>query len=237
MKIFAIGDLHLSLNSDKPMNVFGGAWENYMQEIETDWIKKVSNEDLVLIPGDISWAMKLEDAVADLNWIAKLPGKKILLKGNHDYWWSSLSAVRDALPKDMFALQNNAFRFDNAIICGSRGWSAPENGEHKTPEDEKIYNRELIRLELSLQAAQKMQTTKDVLIAMLHYPPYNFKHEDSAVTKLLEQYKVDYVVYGHLHNDPTQELHVQKNEINYYLTSCDLVQNKLVQVFETTKLK
>lgn len=235
MKIFAIGDLHLSTNSNKPMNVFGGSWENYVQEIETDWNERVTEQDIVLIPGDISWAMKLEDALADLQLIAGWKGKKIILKGNHDYWWNSLSALNEVLPENMVAIQNNAFKFGNVILCGSRGWTAPEEeGKHKTPEDQKIYERELIRLGLSLQMAQKLKTDEqDIVIAMLHYPPYNAKHEDSAVTKLLEKYGVSYVVYGHLHNDFTQDLKVNKNGISYFLTSCDLVKNKLVEIYET----
>lgn len=231
MEVFAISDLHLSIHSNKPMNIFGPVWENYLEEIEKSWNEKVSEEDVVLIPGDISWAMKLSEAVPDLDYIAKLPGKKIILKGNHDYWWSAISSVRSVLPPNMFAIQNDAIKIGNVIFCGSRGWSLPENGLHKTPEDEAIYKREVIRLELSLTAMQKIRKEEDIVIALMHFPPYNFKFEESEFTNLLEKYKVNKVVYGHLHNyDMKGVLTTQKNGIKYYLTSCDLTQNNLIEI-------
>lgn len=230
MKVFVISDLHLSINSNKPMNIFGPVWENYLEEIEESWNSLVSDEDIVLIPGDISWAMKLEDAVADLKYINQFKGKKVILRGNHDYWWSSLTAVRNVLPNGMYAIQNDALKINNVIFCGTRGWTVPEF-KHKSAEDEKIYNREIIRLELSLKQAKQMQKEGDELIGLSHYPPFNVKSQDSPFTKLYEEYGVKKVVYGHLHSyDAKNEFVTEKNGVKYYLTSCDLVKNKLTQI-------
>ncbi len=232
MKVFAISDLHLSINSNKPMNIFGPVWENYLQEIENSWSSLVTENDLVLISGDISWAMKLNDAKADLNYLSKFSGKKVIIKGNHDYWWSSISGVRSLLPENLYALQNDALRFGNYVVCGSRGWTVPEI-THKTEDDEKIYKRELIRMELSLKSALELKQDGDTLIVMMHYPPFNSKLEENDFTKLFEQFGVDIVVYGHLHSyDKKQRLITYINNIKYYLTSCDLVGNKLIEIIK-----
>lgn len=230
MKVFAISDLHLSTNCDKPMDIFGPVWENYLQQVEDSWNANVGADDLVLIAGDISWAMYYKDALPDLEYIASLPGKKVILRGNHDYWWKSISEIRSNLHSSMYAIQNDAIKFDDVIICGSRGWTVPEV-EHKTPEDEKIFNRELIRMELSLKSAKVMRTNNEKLVVMVHYPPFNSKLEESQFTKLFEKYGVDKVVYGHLHNyDKKSKLSVNINNIDYILTSCDLVKNQLTKI-------
>jgi len=137
MKVFAISDLHLSINNPKPMDIFGGNWDNYWDKIKKNWSEVVSPDDVVLISGDISWALKLEDAIPDLQEIASLAGKKIIIRGNHDYWWSSYSKVKNILPSSIFAIQNNAIKFDDFIICGTRLWTMPtaNSSEH----DKKIY--------------------------------------------------------------------------------------------------
>lgn len=230
MKVFAISDLHLSINSNKPMNIFGPVWENYLDKIEQSWNKLVSDDDVVLISGDISWAMKLNDAIPDLNYISQFKGKKIILRGNHDYWWSSISGVRSVLKQNMFAIQNDAIKIGDTIFCGTRGWTVPET-THKTPDDEKIYNREVIRLGLSLQDAKRLQQNNEKIIVMMHYPPFNSKMEDNKFTNLIEQYGVKTVVYGHLHSyDKKQKLIVYKNNVKYYLTSCDLIGNELIEI-------
>ncbi len=214
------------------MNIFGPVWENYLQEIENSWSSLVTENDLVLISGDISWAMKLNDAKADLNYLSKFSGKKVIIKGNHDYWWSSISGVRSLLPENLYALQNDALRFGNYVVCGSRGWTVPEI-THKTEDDEKIYKRELIRMELSLKSALELKQDGDTLIVMMHYPPFNSKLEENDFTKLFEQFGVDIVVYGHLHSyDKKQRLITYINNIKYYLTSCDLVGNKLIEIIK-----
>ena len=230
MKVFAISDLHLSINNPKPMDIFGPAWDNYLEAIEKDWNKKVGADDVVLIPGDISWAMRLQDAYVDLEYISRFNGKKVFIKGNHDYWWGSISEIRSKLDESMFAIQNDAIKFGEYIICGTRGWSIPE-GNYKTEQDEKIYRRELIRMELSLKSAKALQENNEKIIVMTHFPPMNVKCEKNDMTELFVKYGVNAVVYGHLHNfDKGAKLSFVKNKIKYYLTSCDLVGNKLTRI-------
>lgn len=231
MKIFAISDLHLSINNPKPMDIFGPVWEGYLDKIEADWSHKVSDDDVVLVSGDISWAMRLNEAEKDLEYIGRLKGNKVLIKGNHDYWWSAIGEVRRRLGGNTYAIQNDAIRFDNVIVCGSRGWSVPENGVFKDSQDEKIYKRELIRMELSLKSMQAMRRLEDKVVVMTHFPPYNYRCEDSDMTRLFEQYGVDVVVFGHLHSyDKKQKMMIVKNNIRYYLTSCDLINNELIEI-------
>lgn len=230
MKIFAISDLHISTTTEKPMDVFGGAWIDYLDKIYADWGKKVKDEDVVLIGGDISWAMDLDDAVKDISTFASLKGKKILIRGNHDYWWKSIGKVRDALPENIIALQNDAVKIGNTIICGSRLWSVPGSPDFDE-NDLKLYNRETERLILSLKSAEKLKEDGDKIIALIHFPPFNVKRESTAFTDLFEKYGVNAVVYGHLHgrNVRADKL-VIKNGIKYYLTSCDQVDNKLTEI-------
>ncbi|MBR4271033.1 MAG: metallophosphoesterase [Clostridia bacterium] len=232
MKVFAIGDTHLSSVVAKPMDIFGPGWDNHFERIKEDWNKKVSKDDLVLIPGDISWGMYLEEAEPDLKLLGALKGKKIITRGNHDYWWKSITAVRGALPKDMFALQNDAIRFDGVAICGTRGWTVPEeDGKFENAEDEKIFKRELIRLELGLQNMDKLALPTDKRVVMIHYPPFNAKMLPSPFTRLCEKYKVDFVVYGHLHGKHCRIKHeIEQNGIKYFLTSCDQVNCELVHI-------
>ena len=230
MKVFAISDLHLSASQDKPMDIFGGNWVNYLQKIREDWQNKVSCDDLVLIGGDISWAMNIEDAQKDIASFCHLNGKKILIKGNHDYWWSGIGKVREMLPENFYALQNDSIRFDGVVICGSRCWSVPGSPDFNE-QDRKIYLRETERLKLSLKSAQKMRQEGDKLVALIHYPPFNVKRENSAFTDIFEEFRVDVVVYGHLHGKTVRaDKLVEKNGIKYYLTSCDQVDNKLTEI-------
>lgn len=231
MKIYAISDLHLSINNPKPMNIFGPVWDNYINTIITDWKEKVTDEDVVLIPGDISWAMKFEDAKPDIEFISNLPGKKIMIRGNHDYWWKSISSVRTLLNKNFYALQNDHITIGEYIFCGTRGWQVPEKIQSK--EDEKIFKREVLRLGLSLQSAKKEQEklkgTK--IICLIHFPPFNSRFQESEFTKLFNKYSVDAVIYGHLHgNCSRSEKLIKIKNIPYYLTSCDQVDNKLVEI-------
>ncbi|MBQ2718041.1 MAG: metallophosphoesterase [Clostridia bacterium] len=230
MKIFAISDLHLSTTGEKPMDVFGGVWTNYVEKIKQDWSDKVSDDDIVLISGDISWAMKLEDAIIDLDEIKDLKGKKVMIRGNHDYWWKSLSKIRSALPSGFFVLQNDAIKIEKTVICGTRGWTcegSPDFGK----EDKKLYLREAERLRLALINAQKVREYGDKLIVMIHFPPFNVRRENSLFTELFESFNVDAVVYGHLHGkDSRADRKLTKNGIDYYLTSCDQVDFKLTEI-------
>lgn len=230
MKIFAISDLHMSTSGTKPMDVFGANWANYMQKITDDWNKKVSDDDVVLIAGDISWAMQLDDAVIDLNSIAHLKGKKVLIRGNHDYWWKSLSRIRQSLPPNFFVLQNDCIKFDNIVICGSRGWTV-EGCSDFTSEDKKLYLREGERMRLALSASEKVRAEGDKLIVMIHFPPFNVRRENSIFTDMFENAGVNAVVYGHLHGKESRTDKVlNKNGIDYYLTSCDLVDFSLTEL-------
>ena len=232
MKVFAISDLHLSINNPKPMDIFGPVWDGYLEKIIDDWNKKVSDDDIVLIPGDISWAMHLKEAMADLDIICRLKGNKVIIKGNHDYWWSAIGNVRGCLTNNTFAIQNDAIKIGKFVIGGSRGWLLPDCTEYKAENDEKIYKRELIRMALSLRSMNAIKENGDILIFMTHFPPYNCKGENSEVTNLFEEYGVNSVVFGHLHSyDRNQNSMICKNDINYYLTSCDLVDNKLVEIY------
>lgn len=220
----------MSTNTNKPMDVFGGNWVRYMEKIRADWTEKVADDDLVLIGGDISWAMNIEDAKTDILSISDLKGKKILIKGNHDYWWSGIGKVRDMLPENFFALQNDSIRFDGLVVCGSRLWSVPGSPDFNE-QDMKLYLREIERLKLSLKSAQKIKKEGDKLIALIHYPPFNVRREDTEFTKIFEEYGVDSVVYGHLHGKSVRaDKLVVKNGVKYYLTSCDQVDNKLTEV-------
>lgn len=226
MNIYAVSDLHLSINNPKPMDIFGAVWDNYLDDIERS-LDCVGNDDLVLLAGDLSWAMTLDGAVADLEYIGGYNGKKVITRGNHDYWWKSISAVRAALPPDVYAIQNDCMRFDDVIVCGSRGWSVDDRSD----DGKKLYARELIRIEMSLAAMQKIRTDKDKVVFMLHYPPFNVRFENTPVTDLFEKYGVNAVVYGHLHGKNCYaKKFLLKNGVKYYLTSCDQVGNAAVKV-------
>lgn len=230
MKIYAISDFHISTNTDKPMDVFGASWVGYLDKIKEDWQKKVAAEDIVLIAGDISWAMNIEDAKPDLDYFKDLNGKKVFIKGNHDFWWSGIGKVRDIMPENCFALQNDSMKFGDVVICGSRGWAVPGSPDFDE-KDRKIYLRETERFKLSLKSAEKLMKEGDKLIAMIHYPPFNVKRENSAFTDIFEAFHVHSVVYGHLHGKNVRaDKLVVKNGVRYYLTSCDMVDNKLTEI-------
>lgn len=231
MNIYSISDLHLDLTGSKPMDIFGSSWDNYIDEIVQDWNSKVKEDDIVLISGDISWAMDMQDFKKDLEFFYKLKGNIVLNRGNHDYWWSSITQIRNALPKNMYAIQNDCIRFDDVIICGTRGWDIPERNEEIDKQTEKMLSRELSRMELSLSSMQKIRKENDKVIYMIHYPPFNSTRQQNAFLDLLERYNVDIVVYGHLHGKNIRAtLYEERNGIKYFLTSCDQVQNKLVQI-------
>ncbi len=194
--VYAIGDLHLSLSvPNKAMDVFGSHWKDHANRIREAWQDIVKDDDLVLIPGDISWAMYLNDAIADLDMIASLNGTKLLLRGNHDYWWQSVTQVRNVLKNKTYALQNDVFRFGDLFVCGTRGWTVPQSSHFKENADRKLYERELIRLDLSLKALPSGVES----IGMLHYPPFSENGEKSAFAERFEAAGVKNVVYGHLH--------------------------------------
>lgn len=238
MRIFAISDLHLPADGDKPMDIFGQVWDGHWDKISSDWEKRVNDDDLVLIAGDVSWAMRLESAVKDLEKIAALKGKKIIIRGNHDYWWQSASKIRAVLPEDIYIIQNDAVKFGDTVICGTRGWTVPEPLSKPSAEDTKLYEREAIRMELSLEAAKKLRGEGDRLVVMIHYPPFNSRFENSLFTELFEKHGADAVVYGHLHGETSKtKLKHIKGVIPYYLTSCDKLDHKLAEIAFLPKIR
>ena len=210
------------------MEIFGKKWEGHFEKIKADWLGKVGAEDIVLLSGDLSWAMTQKEVKEDLARLSELPGKKVLLKGNHDYWWQSLSKVRAILPEGFYALQNDVIRVGNHLFCGSRGWTT----EKETEEDKRIYERELIRLELSLAAMSKERREGDVVIGMTHYPPFGLTMDSTPVTRLFAKYGVERVVYGHLHGNVYAKRKVYLEGAYYFLTSCDLVDFTLTEISE-----
>lgn len=247
MKIFAISDLHLTFQCDKPMNVFGEHWEGYEQKILDSWNAHVGADDVGIIAGDISWAMKMEDTVKDFEYLKKLNGKKIIVRGNHDYWWKSISRIRELLAPDGYALQNDSVQIGDVVFAGTRGWRVPERRMVQSDEDKKIYEREILRFELALKDARDKKppsacadtpftkggspTEKPTLIAVLHYPPFNATIDPSPFTELCEKYGVRACVYGHLHGRRGRHnLCTHKNGVDYYLTSCDLLGHEIVEI-------
>ena len=197
MRIYAIADLHFDFKKEKPMNVFGRNWENHEEKIIENWKNTVGQDDLVLIPGDISWALKLNDALEDLMKIENLPGIKIIGKGNHDYWWSTSSKLDKLNLKTIKFLKNNFYKFNDVVICGTRGWDTTE--EHsKEVSNEKIFLRELNRLKISIESAKK---AGGKIAVMFHYPPFNSDGLPNDFFDLMKEYDADICIYGHLHGE------------------------------------
>ena len=195
MALYAIGDLHLCLGASKPMDIFGGAWVGYMDKLR-EGMSVIGPEDTTVLLGDLSWALDLQSAKADFAWINEIPGRKILLKGNHDYWWSTAAKFNKFCGEngfsDQYILNNNFYEYNSYAICGTRGWFYEEqrSGEH----DEKVFKRELLRLEASLKAAGDLRK-----IVFLHYPPKYKGYECPEIIELLKRYDVRQCFYGHLH--------------------------------------
>lgn len=223
VNIYSISDLHLSGKADKPMNIFGAGWENHFEKIKYDWQSKVENVDIVLICGDTSWGTTLDEGVFDLQSLKELKGKKVFIRGNHDFWWNGITKLRALAPDDTFHfLQNDCIKIGNIVICGSRGWTCPgsiDYGEY----DEKLYKREAERFALCFKQVEKIREEGDILLAMIHYPPFSLKTSDTLFTKIFEENKVDKVIFGHIHGDNYFPFRTVKNNIEYILTSCDKV--------------
>ena len=226
MAVFAISDLHLPARV-KPMDVFGEHWKNHFDRIRADWRARVLPGDLVLLPGDLSWAMRLEEAREDLASIAELPGQKLLLRGNHDYWWSSIGRVRRALPEGTWALQNDSVLIGGRLYAGSRGWTIPAGDAE--PEDVRIYERERLRLEMSLKSARAKDADAPIT-AMMHYPPLT--DELTGFSDILEAYGVTDCVYGHLHGAGLYgAVRGERRGVRYHQVSCDGLEFKLYLLY------
>ncbi len=223
MKVFSISDLHLSGCTDKPMNIFGAGWEGHLEKIKADWQSKVSDDDIVLLCGDTSWGTVLEEGLFDLRSLTGLKGKKVFIRGNHDYWWNGITKLRQSAPDESFYfLQNDCVKFGNIIICGSRGWTCPGSADY-TENDLRLYKREAERFKLCFNEVNKLRQEGDRLLVMIHYPPFAPKLPDTDFTRLFEEYKSELVVFVHIHGETYFPYRTVKNNIEYILTSCDKV--------------
>jgi predicted phosphohydrolase len=228
MALYAIGDLHLCLGAPKPMDIFGGAWVGYMEKLK-EGLSCITENDTTVLLGDLSWALGLDDATADFAWIDKIPGRKIILKGNHDYWWSTASKFYKFCQEngfsDQFILNNNHYEYEGYAICGTRGWFFEE--ERSGAHDEKVFKRELIRLETSLKSAGDLPK-----MVFLHYPPRYKGYECKEILELLERYEVRRCFYGHLHG-PSHGLAMEGvwDGVDFRLVSADKLNFKPFTVF------
>ena len=218
MALFVMGDLHLSLSSDKSMDIFGG-WENYVERIKENWNREVSPEDTVVVPGDISWAMSLKEAVADFRYIHELPGRKIILKGNHDYWWTTAAKMNNFLAENgfdsIFILHNNHYAYENYGICGTRGWFFDNTEQHS----EKVINREAQRLKTSIEAGKALGGEP---IVFLHYPPVSVSQVCEPIYNILLEENIRYCYYAHLHGQAMNFAFTsEKDGIKFELLSAD----------------
>ena len=252
MAVYTIGDLHLSFHENKPMDIFGENWRGHEEKIKKDWIEKVTEKDLVILPGDFSWCTYLKDTYEDFSYLHSLPGKKLLLKGNHDYWWTTLKSMREYLKENGFDdidfLYNTAYEFENCIIAGTRGWS-----QSQEEDNEKMIQREQLRLELSLKEANKL-LNKDCLgeerganakeiIVFMHYPPITNSQiqectkmdkeicEVNTFVKLMKEYNIKRCYYGHLHGISIKEaVEGEYDGIEFKLVSADGLDFKLLRI-------
>lgn len=230
MSIYAIGDLHLSFANPKPMNIFGNNWDNHEEKIKLDWISKVKKEDTVVLPGDFSWAMNLKDTKKDFEYINNLPGRKIMSKGNHEYWWTTVTNIKKFLEENNFSnidfLYNNSIEIENKLICGTRGWNL--NLESKA--SNKIITREEIRLEISIQDAINKNLDKEIIVFM-HYPPIIKQNLNTGFFKILKKYNIKRCYYAHLHGSAIKEaLNGVYDGIEFKLVSADGLDFKLLKI-------
>ncbi len=234
MSIYVIGDLHLSFSVNKPMDVFGYNWENHAEKIKENWLKKVKENDTVIIPGDFSWATYLEETYKDFEFLNLLPGKKILSKGNHDYWWTTVTSMKKYLKEKNFFnidfLYNNAFLIEDKIIVGTRGWI----NTWKSDENYKILKRENERLKLSIEKGINEFGNGKEIISFIHYPPFykeNVIPEEIDFIKTLEKYDIKKCYYAHLHSDSHKEAIEGKiKNIDFKLVSSDYLNFDLLKI-------
>lgn len=228
MSVYAIADLHLSLapDIDKPMDIYGYRWHDHVARLERNWRELVNEDDTVIIAGDISWALKLEDAKYDLDWIDALPGQKVMYKGNHDLWWNGITKLNKMYETITF-VQNDCFAAEDFVVCGTRGWLTPDNDDFKEA-DEKIYKRELMRMKSSLEAGKKLsdELADDVeMVAVMHFPPVSKTASFSGFQQMFEDYGIKHVIYGHIHGEDGFKNTIRGNHhgVEYDLISCDFL--------------
>ena len=232
MSLYVISDLHLSINENtgKSMEVFGPRWQNYIERIERNWRAVITDDDVVVIPGDISWAMSMEEALPDLKFIDSLPGRKIIGKGNHDFWWSTVSKMRRFFEENSITtidiLYNNALDTEDFIICGSRGWFNDESRQNTVgntePDYEKIVNREAMRLKMSLEEGLKIKGDKEMLV-FLHFPPVYADFICREIIDVLHQYGIKNCFYGHVHGNYFMPRTLEFEGIDFIMTASDFL--------------
>lgn len=233
MAIFVIGDLHLSFGSNKPMDIFGKNWVKHDEKIAENWKENVKDTDTVIINGDFSWAMNIKDMYLDFKYLEELPGKKILSKGNHDYWWASITSMRKYLEENNFTsidfLHNNSFEIEGKVIVGTRGWVISNDINEK-----KIFDREANRLELSIKDGINKYGNKE-MIGITHYPPITksmlINNELNDIVRILKKYEIPNCYYGHLHASSINDaVNGEYYGINFKLASCDALDFKLLKI-------
>ena len=230
MAIYVIADLHLSFSQDKPMSIFGENWEGHSEKIKNNWISKVKPEDTVVLPGDFSWAMYLQDTYKDFEYLNSLPGKKLLLKGNHDYWWTTVTNMRNFLEENKFKnidfIYNNSYLVENKILTGTRGWNLLD-----TENSSKMIKRESIRLQLAIEDGIKKYGDDKEIIVFMHYPPISNTNKKSEFLKILKQYDIKRCYYGHLHGKSHQDaVEGIVDGIEFKLISADYLNFKLLKI-------
>lgn len=230
MAIYVIADLHLSFSQDKPMSIFGENWEGHSEKIKNNWISKVKPEDTVVLPGDFSWAMYLQDTYKDFEYLNSLPGKKLLLKGNHDYWWTTVTNMRNFLKKNKFKnidfIYNNSYLVENKILTGTRGWNLLD-----TENSSKMIKRESIRLQLAIEDGIKKYGDDKEIIVFMHYPPISNTNRKSEFLKILKQYDIKRCYYGHLHGKSHQDaVEGIVDGIEFKLISADYLNFDIIKV-------
>ena len=230
MAIYVIADLHLSFSQDKPMSIFGENWEGHSEKIKNNWISKVKPEDTVVLPGDFSWAMYLQDTYKDFEYLNSLPGKKLLLKGNHDYWWTTVTNMRNFLEENKFKnidfIYNNSYLVENKILTGTRGWNLLD-----TENSSKMIKRESIRLQLAIEDGIKKYGDDKEIIVFMHYPPISNTNKKSEFLKILKQYDIKRCYYGHLHGKSHQDaVEGLVDGIEFKLISADYLNFDVIKV-------
>ena len=230
MAIYVIADLHLSFSQDKPMSIFGECWEGHSDKIKNNWISKVKQEDTVVLPGDFSWSMHLKDTYKDFEYLNMLPGKKLLLKGNHDYWWTTITSMKKFLEDNKFEnidfIYNNSFLIEDKILIGTRGWNLLD-----TENDSKMIKRENIRLKLAIEQGINQYGKEKEIIAFMHYPPITINNANSEFVKTMKQYEIKRCYYAHLHgNSHKDAIEGIKNGIYFKLISADYLKFDLFEI-------
>ena len=230
MAIYVIADLHLSFSQDKPMSIFGEKWEGHSEKIKNNWISKVKPEDTVVLPGDFSWTMYLQDTYKDFEYLNSLPGKKLLLKGNHDYWWTTVTNMRNFLEENKFKnidfIYNNSYLVENKILTGTRGWNLLD-----TENSSKMIKRESIRLQLAIEDGIKKYGDDKEIIVFMHYPPISNTNKKSEFLKILKQYNIKRCYYGHLHGKSHQDaVEGIVDGIEFKLISADYLNFDVIKV-------